>query len=170
MGFGSDGHNGARPTGFRAQSHRSGTTPAHDWQNYPDHLERIIARLEGVCVENRDACEVMTQQDSRETLHYVDPPYVHSTRSTAHNSTKKNYRHELSDADHAKLLSFLRTLKGMVVLSGYPHAGYDDALPDWTRVERPALADGARARTEALWINPEAARPIQRNLFGEVAA
>lgn len=35
-------------------------------------------------------------------------------------------------------------------------------------VERSALADGARARTEVLWINPEAIRPIRRNLFGEV--
>jgi len=170
QGFGSDGHNGARPTGFRAASNRSGTTPAHDWNNYPDHLERIIRRLEGVCIECRPAMEVMAQQDGPQTLHYVDPPYVHSTRSTAHNSTRKNYRHEMSDADHAQLLDFLRTLKGMVVLSGYPHPTYDAALSDWTRVERPALADGARARTEVLWINPEAARPIRRNLFGDVSA
>lgn len=169
MGFGSDGHNGARPTGFRANSNQSGSTPAHDWQNYPDHLERIIKRLEGVVIENRDAMEVMAQHDSRQTLHYVDPPYVHSTRSTAHNSTKKSYRHELTDADHERLLAFLRTLKGMVILSGYPHPTYDTALSDWTRVERTALADGARERTEVLWINPEAARLIRRNLFGEVA-
>lgn len=167
MGFGSDGHNGARPTGFRAQSHRSGTTPAHDWNNYPDHLEHIIHRLEGVCIENRPAIEVMAQQDSAQTLHYVDPPYVHSTRSTAHNSTRKNYAHEMTDADHAQLLDFLRGMKGMVILSGYPHPAYEAALGDWTRVERKALADGARERTEVLWINPEAARPIRRNLFGD---
>lgn len=166
MGFGSDGHNGARPTGFRANSHRSGTTPAHDWANYPDHLERIVARLDGVCIENRPAIEVMAQQDSDQTLHYVDPPYIHSTRSTAHNSTKKNYRHELTDDDHAKLLSFLLTLKGAVVLSGYPHPLYDDALSGWTRIEREALADGARKRVEVLWKNPAACEPT---LFGAAA-
>lgn len=154
MGFGSDGHNGARPTGFRANSHRSGTTPAHDWRNYSDCLEPIMARLAGICIEQRPAIEVMAQQDSPQTLHYVDPPYVHSTRSTAKNSTRKNYAHEMTDDEHAQLLSFLGTLDGMVVLSGYPHPLYDEALSGWRRVEREALADGARPRTEVLWLNP----------------
>jgi DNA adenine methylase len=51
------------------------------------------------------------------------------------------------------LLAFLRTLKGAVVLSGYPHRLYDDALADWRRIERAAHADGARERTEVLWLN-----------------
>lgn len=156
MGFGSDGHNGARQTGFRANSNRSGTTPAHDWQNYSDALECIMARVSGVVIEQRPAIEVMTQHDGPQTLHYVDPPYVHATRSKAKNSSRKNYAHEMTDADHAQLLSFLRTLKGMVVLSGYSHPAYETALNDWSRVERSALADGARERTEVLWINPAA--------------
>lgn len=166
MGFGSDGHNGARPTGFRASSNRSGTTPAHDWENYSDALECIMARLAGVVIEHRPATEVMSQQDGPETLHYVDPPYVHATRSTAHNSTRKNYTHEMTDADHVQLLDFLQTLKGMVVLSGYPHPMYENALSGWTRVERQALADGARVRTEVLWSNPQAAISVPYTLFG----
>jgi DNA adenine methylase len=42
----------------------------------------------------------------------------------------------------------------MVVLSGYPSELYDDALHDWRRVEREALADGAAKRVEVLWLNP----------------
>lgn len=160
MGFGSNGHN--RATGFRANSNRSGTTPAHDWSNYPDALAAIVARLQGVVIENRDACAVMTAHDGPETLHYVDPPYVFATRS----DLSKDYAHELTDDDHRQLLSFLRGLKGKVVLSGYPHAIYDEALADWQRVERAALADGARARTEVLWKNPAAA---SASLFGEAA-
>ncbi|QFI65768.1 Methyltransferase [Sinorhizobium alkalisoli] len=158
MGFGSDGHNGTRMTGFRANSNRSGTTPAHDWANYSEGLELIIWRLEGVVVENRPAIEVMAQCDGPETLHYVDPPYVWETRSKAKNSSKKNYRHELSNEDHEKLLTFLGGLKGMVVLSGYPHPLYEGALSHWERHERKALADGARERTEVLWLNPAASK------------
>lgn len=165
MGFGSNGHN--RITGFRANSNRSGTTPAHDWQNYPDSLSLVIQRLRGVIVENKDARDVMAQHDGPDTLHYVDPPYVFETRS----DLTKDYAHELSDEDHTQLLAFLRGLTGMVVLSGYPSGLYDAALADWHRVERAALADGARKRTEVLWLNAAARDGLRApGLFSGAAA
>lgn len=173
MGFGSDGHNGARPTGFRASSNRSGTTPAHDWVNYPDALAGIVKRLEGVVIEHRPAVEVMLQQDGPQTLHYVDPPYVHATRAKTKNSARKNYTHEMADEDHAALLDTLLNLQGMVVLSGYPHPLYDAALTGWRRLEREALADGARKRIEVLWINQAASVAIDKQtipLFASEAA
>jgi DNA adenine methylase len=147
MGFGSNGTH--KKTGFRSNSNRSGTTPAHDWVNYPDQLGATVERLRGVVVLNRDACEVMAAHDGPEALHYVDPPYVFATRADA----QADYAHEMTDAQHADLLGFLRTLKGRVMLSGYPHPLYDDLLRDWRRVERAALADGAKKRTEVLWLN-----------------
>ena len=167
MGFGSNGH--AQRTGFRANSNRSGTTPAHDWVNYPDALALIIERLCGVIVEHRDAKQVMAQHDGPETLHYVDPPYLAMTRS----DMRADYAHEMSDDDHAALLDQLVGLQGMVVLSGYPSALYDEKLANWRRIERAALADGAKKRTEILWINPPAASALgATSLFDavEVAA
>lgn len=154
MGFGSNGHN--RITGFRANSSRSGTTPAHDWASYPDALRLVVERLRGVTVESKDACAIMQQHDAETTLHYVDPPYVFETRS----DLSKDYAHELSNEQHAELLAVLRGLSGMVVLSGYPCALYDDALKGWLRVERKAFADGAAQRTEVLWINPACANRL----------
>lgn len=173
MGFGSNAHSSSpvaektgfktytrpqdqyRSTGFRANSNRSGTTPAHDWANYPDAMPAIVERLRGVIIEQRPAIEVMAQHDGGGTLHYVDPPYLPETRSPANKYDLKHrmYRHEMTPADHGELLAFLKTLEGYVILSGYPHDSYDHALPDWHRVEREAHADGARARTEVLWIN-----------------
>lgn len=164
MGFGSNGTH--RATGFRANSNRSGTTPARDWFNYPEALASVVERLRGVTIENLDACEVMAAHDTDEALHYVDPPYLPDTRDAG-----RDYAHELTADDHEKLLAFLRGLKGAVVLSGYPHSLYDAALPGWTRIERDALADGARARTEVLWINPQGERRLHRSrgLFGAAA-
>ena len=165
MGFGSNGH--AQRTGFRANSNRSGTTPAHDWVNYPDALALIIERLSGVIVEHRDGKQVMAQHDGPETLHYVDPPYLTETRG----DRRADYAHEMSDDDHATLLDQLVSLHGMVVLSGYPSALYDEKLADWRRIERAALADGAKKRTEILWINPSAASALGAlDLFSGVAA
>ncbi len=169
QGFGSDGFNlGARRTGFRANANRNGTTPAQDWANYPEALGALIERFQGVVIESRDAQGCMGQHDGPGTLHYVDPPYLPETRSTKKKNGERYhaYAHELTAEDHADLLAYIQDLKGMVVLSGYPSALYDDALPAWFRVERKALADGARERTEVLWVNPAGWRARDHGLFG----
>ncbi len=178
MGFGSDGctvSNGR--TGFRACSNRSGTTPAHDWANYPASLAATIERLRGVVIENRPALDVMAQHDSAETLHYVDPPYLPETRSKKSRyrkgtGTHHAYNHELTESDHIELLGALKKLEGMVVLSGYPSALYDETLGrEWRRIVKRAHADGARDRVEALWLNPAALDRLIVDMFsGGVAA
>lgn len=146
MGFGSNSHN--KVTGFRSNSNRSGTTPAHDWANYPPNVLAIMERLRGVVIENRDAKAVMAHQDTPHTLHYVDPPYPFTTRG----DDGHDYRHEMSDDDHEELAEFLKTLSGMVIISGYAHKIYDSL--GWERIDRAAHADGARDRTESLYLSP----------------
>lgn len=163
MGFGSNAHSasqrGHQSTGFRSNSNRSGTTPAQDWWNLPDAYGAIIDRMRGVVIEHRDALIVLKRHDALTSLHYVDPPYVHDTRSVFKGG-KSAYKHEMDEGGHAALLETLRGLAGMVVLSGYAHPLYDDALHDWRRIEFAALADGARPRTEVLWINPACAAAL----------
>lgn len=67
---------------------------------------------------------------------------------------------------HARLLETLLALTGMVVLSGYAHPLYDETLHAWRRIEFAAHADGARPRTEVLWINPAAAAALDRQHAG----
>ncbi|WP_298165329.1 DNA adenine methylase [Novosphingobium sp.] len=156
MGHGSDGASGLYRTGFRAASNRSGTTPAHDWRNYPPALVQIIERLQGVVIENRPAIQVMQRHDADDALHFVDPPYLIETRARANRRPDNGgvYRHELTDEQHIELLEALVELRGMVVLCGYPSEMYDDMLPGWRRIDRKAYADGALERTECLWLNP----------------
>lgn len=175
MGFGSNAHasdaRGHRSTGFRSNTTRSGTTPARDWMNYPDALRQVVARLRGVVVENRDAREVMSRHDGADTVHYVDPPYMHALRapSNKHDLKFRMYRHEMTDSDHGELLAFLQTLKGAVVLSGYASPLYDEALRLWRRETRATHADGARDRVEVLWLNPLAAERLGGRLPLEAA-
>jgi DNA adenine methylase len=163
MGFGSAAVCG-EISGFRANSNRSGTTPAHDWHNFPDKLPQLIDRLRGVVIENKDAHALMMQHDSAETLHYADPPYVHDTRRRGNKYCKKGYKFEMDDAQHRATSVVLRALKGTVIVSGYACDLYDKELfPDWVRIEKNAYADGARNRVEVLWMNRE---PPQARMFG----
>jgi DNA adenine methylase len=164
MGFGSDSTTSAS-TGFRAQSPLSGRSPEKDWKNYPDALAFAADRLSQIVVERRPAPQILKRHDAADTLHYVDPPYVPETRSQKTNGAGKqhSYRHELDSGGHVELIDVLHSLKGMVVLSGYPSMLYDEALADWRRVETPALADGARPRTEVLWLNPSCASALDHD-------
>lgn len=50
-------------------------------------MPALMERLRGVVIEQRDALAVCQAHDGPETLHYVDPPYVHDTRSNKRRST-----------------------------------------------------------------------------------
>lgn len=151
MGFGSNTLNRSVKSGFRNNSNRSNTTPAHDWANLPSGLMAIIHRLRGVVIENRDALDIIRQHDSPETLHYCDPPYVASTRKS---SATMGYNHEMTDRDHEALAEQLHCVEGMVVLSGYDCDLYAHLYGDWEKHKKQAFADGARKRIECLWVKP----------------
>lgn len=122
----------------------------------PPLLEKLTQRLSGVVIENRDAIQIITAHDGAHTLHFIDPPYVSSTRDAG-----GDYRHEMTDTQHRELADTLASLTGMVMLSGYQSSLYAEIYAGWPVLERKALADGAKERTECLWFNHAAwaARP-----------
>lgn len=164
MAFGTTSRRANR-TGFRAKAYRQNQTGVADWVNYPDSIASFCERLRGVTIENRAAALIIGQQDSPATLHYLDPPYPKSTRPSQRwdSRNERAYAHEMTDDDHRSLAAIARQLEGYVVVSGYPCLLYDVELyPDWQRHERKHLADGARKRTEVVWVN-EACRSALAN-------
>ena len=155
-GFGSAASNPNYNTGFRSTAKRSGTTPAHDWHNYPDCIPFFTARLSGCVIENRPAAQVIQAHDGPGTLHYVDPPYVHDTRRLKKRKQTSEYVFEMTDDDHRALAAVLHQAEGMVVLSGYAGDLYDDLYGTWHQETFNTRADGAKARTEVLWFNAAA--------------
>ena len=137
--------------------------PASSWRNYPDTLAAVIERLRGVSIECEPAIDLMRRYDDPDTLHYVDPPYVHETRR----DTGLAYAVEMDDAEHAELLAFLDGLAGMVALSGYPSKLYDQALQGWDRRDWIARDNAGKQRIECLWLNPACVeRARQPDIFG----
>lgn len=175
MGFGSAGAT-KRSTGFRIDTVRNYGTAMSVWARVPEKIMGFVQRLQGVLIENHDALKVIAAHDTPRTLFYVDPPYVHATREV-HAARGRYYEHEMTDADHERLLEVLRGVDGMVVLSGYPCALYDDALAGWQRHEteaRIAAARGTKIKTEVVWLNPACSAALdatraQGCLLAEVA-
>ena len=146
--------NGIQHTGFRADSDKSGTTPAHDWKNYPSSLFQTIDRLKGVVIESREAMVVAKKHDSASTLHYWDPPYLPSTRDKG-----VDYVFEMTEADHIVMLDTAMQMLGFVVISGYDSDLYNDMLmgggQKWRKVTKLT-----GARKECLWLSPNTTQPL----------
>lgn len=158
MSFSTSGTSGQWRSGFRAVgNYARSVTPADDWDDLPAAMENVVERFRAVAIESLDALDVLRKYDAPATLHYVDPPYVLSSRGVRW--TGRAYRHEMSDDDHRELAAVLHSLKGAVVLSGYPSALYDELYPDWPRVTKSARADSGFERTEVLWLRPGQTRP-----------
>ncbi|MET1256988.1 DNA adenine methylase [Aliikangiella maris] len=80
-------------------------------------------------------------------LLYVDPPYVHSTRTS-----NAQYKHEMTDNDHRQLLKVLKDIKAYVLISGYRNSIYDELIGDWYNMDFQAMTRGG-VRTETVWCN-----------------
>jgi DNA adenine methylase len=125
-----------------------------EWLSAVDGLPAVHARLRRVVIENMDALRLIPREDGPGTLFYCDPPYVHATRV----SRGVYGEHEMSEADHRRLLDVLKQCKGKVMVSGYAMALYDTALAGWHRhaFDLPNNAAGGAAKRrmiEVLWCN-----------------
>lgn len=163
MGFGSAGATKGT-TGFGIDNKREYGTAQQLWAQYPDAIAEAGRRFSGVLIENRPAVDVMTEHDAPDTLHFVDPPYMHSTRVRGAGKARY-YQHEMEDADHEQLLQALLCLDGYVVLSGYATDLYNDILQGWSRrhtESRISAGRGGALRTEFAWINPQCSAALDR--------
>lgn len=129
---------------------RGATMPA-TLASYVERMAPAAERLAQVSLECDDYAAVLARYDHPDTLFYLDPPYLGTTRSAGH------YAIEMRSAgEHREFLQNITAVEGMVVLSGYASELYDTALTGWERVTFPAKTQNGSA-VEVLWFNPAAA-------------
>jgi DNA adenine methylase len=134
------------------------------WLGSVEGLSEIAQRLLRVQIENDNAIDVIERYDSKETLFYCDPPYVHESRTDTN-----AYAFEMTDEEHRELSMVLHNVKGRVALSGYQCDLMDELYGDWDYIEAPTKkahstntgSSNKQNRTESLWINYDI------NLIGE---
>ncbi len=150
-------------TGWRHDLRPVSTPMPVTLQRYAGRIAQAAKRIRGVSLECRPAVELVEAYGgARDTLLYVDPPYV-VDRGIRRGG---EYRVEMrSDRAHRELLEACLSCDASVVVSGYSSALYDGILGGWYRYEIPMLTSqgsGDGRRVEVLWSN----RPLE-GLDGE---
>jgi len=139
-------------TGWRRQFDTN-SSALDTWLDVGERIRAITKPLRRAQIENRDAFKLIEELRRPDCVLYVDPPYMFGTRC----KSNRYYTHEMSDADHERLLGLLLEHPGPVLLSGYATELYDRMLAGWQRVERQTMAQGSQgvsvARTEVLWLS-----------------
>lgn len=121
------------------------------WLGAVEQLPDISLRLLRVQIENRPALDCIRLYDSKDTLHYCDPPYIHETRGD-----KKAYAFEMTNEQHIELADTLNSVKGKVALSNYDCSLMDKLYPEnrWKKLHFTKTNHSTKdVRTETLWIN-----------------
>lgn len=154
-----------RKTGWRTlKTWNRRTSITREWARL-DGLLLAAARLKEAQIENDDALAVIQRYDAPGSLFYVDPPYVFHSRS---DGGRARYQHEMSDEQHRQLADVLNRVQGMVILSGYKSALYEELYGHWPVFQKSTTTNGNSTAVEYLWLSPNANRMSSLPLFGKV--
>jgi DNA adenine methylase len=143
----------------RARTRGARNAEANAWWGAVEGLAAVHARLAGVVIECGPAVEVICREDGKpdarteNNFYYCDPPYLAGSRES-----HDVYAYEMSDDDHAELLTALKAVKGKVLLSCYDNPQYNAMLAGWRRREVKIANHAAggkekRTMTEVVWCN-----------------
>lgn len=118
-----------------------------NWYRLPEWIIDIAERLRMVQIENRPALEAIKRFNHDGVFMYIDPPYLLGTRAG------KQYKHEMTDAEHEEMLKELLQSKAKIMISGYESEMYNDYLKDWDKKAFDSCAEHGKPRTEVVWMN-----------------
>lgn len=123
----------------------------------------VAQRLSSVSIECCDGPGLVERLATPDTAVYVDPPYLHATRSMRKGRTAPSLDYRVdasSDEHHARLAEVLNATPAKVILSGYPSELYEDLYPGWHTIDVPVRVHSSNAvthdrgeRVERLWLN-----------------
>lgn len=125
------------------------------WETMLKELPLIAERVKSTTILNSDFAEVFKTWDEEDTLLYLDPPYLPSTRSEGSTTL---YEHELSVDDHVNLLHLAKNARGKVLISGYSSPLYNKSLKGWKCKKKNVPNNSGQGKTkerrvECLWMN-----------------
>ena len=159
--------NGPTTSGFSfTQSYSRGDKEArvNRWYKLPERLDKVVDRIRGIRVENRDVFEIVEMfHDRPATLLYLDPPYFVKRRC--------EYTIDANNLEfHEQLLDSCQNARCMILISGYENELYNNLLTPangWTKkcIETHTRDTKGKNidRTEVLWMNAKFVKAKKTN-------
>jgi DNA adenine methylase len=125
-------------TGWR-HTIKAGANPAKSYKSACNILKDFAERIGGVMVEHLDFREIIRKYDSKETLFYVDPPYI---------GREKYYAGGFTEKDHRDLAEMLNGIEGKAIVSYYDDPLLLELYPKWNQETFEATKQVANGRNE----------------------
>lgn len=149
---------------------KSSTSWSHDrtntvfrplyWSKLPGRILDSVERLKMAQIENMNALELIEMYNNKNTLLYIDPPYLSSTRTNLH------YHCEFaSESEHKELLRLCKKHKGHVIISAYENELYNDELDGWEKQSKRVATSAGGSSVETIYLSPSCT--LETNLFAE---
>lgn len=125
------------------------------WETMLSQLPLIADRVTKAIILCSDFTDVIKTWDEPDTLMYIDPPYLHSTRSEG---ATECYENELTVEDHINLLHLVKNARAKIIISGYSSALYNRNLKNWRCKKKNVANHSSQSKTkerriEAIWFN-----------------
>ena len=125
------------------------------WDTMIESLPLIAERIKNTNILSENFVQIIKVWDEDETFFYLDPPYLHSTRSEGATNA---YEHELTVEDHISMLLLANNARGKVIISGYASPLYNRHLKEWNCKKKSVANHSGQSktkerRTECIWMN-----------------
>lgn len=112
-------HNGVGGFSKNTYIRRNMSKSISDFLSSIDRLPELHNRLTNIIVTNTDGIELIKNHSDPRTLIYCDPPYEHSTRTTA------RYSVDMNRDGHLVFLEAVMESKSKILISGYDCEPYN---------------------------------------------
>lgn len=141
---------GRKTSGRAGWAYSKNSSNILSFNNFHNKIKHIAHKFRRIHIENQDYSKVIRKYDNKETLLYLDPPYL----STA------GYAAKFGEKEHIELLDMIKESKGLVAISGYDSELYNDYLQGWHKKEWHSKSTiksdtNAKPTKDCLWMNYE---------------
>lgn len=131
-----------------------------------DHLFAVAERLKFIQLLHMDGLDLIKRlKDVDNSLFWLDPTFVHSTRANGGNG----YKEEWSDGKHEELAELAHQVVGYCLITGYAYDtnGQENALygrlyGDWIRHDKTSRTNSGGERVQSIWVSPRTQEALSR--------